>query len=173
MQIRDYASKKFPKAEILFKEQIIGIFRRAFKDAPYRKVFSKLYFDLQDLKKYHNLHMKTRWEAEGGFKITLEEWERICTQQSLTTSSPSWREFSWKNVTLFFCTPAQKSKYSNQTTCWRSCGHALANFFGIVHLWLHFGEVSRTYWRQSLRGNLFQFQNNVSGRSGRALFSEV
>ena len=118
MQIRDYASKKFPKAEILFKEQIIGIFRRAFKDAPYRKVFSKLYFDLQDLKKYHNLHMKTRWEAEGGFKITLEEWERICTQQSLTTSSPSWREFSWKNVTLFFCTPAQKSKYSNQTTCW-------------------------------------------------------
>jgi hypothetical protein len=104
MQIRDYTIvSDLQKGEILL-EEIIGIFRRAFKDAPYRKVFSKLYFDLQDLKKYHNLHMKTRWEAEGGFKITLEEWERICKQQSLTTSSPSWREFSWKNVTPFFCT---------------------------------------------------------------------
>ena len=40
-------------------------------------------------------------------------------------------KISWKNVTRFFCTPAQKSKYSIQTDCWRSCGETLANHFHI------------------------------------------
>lgn len=63
--------------------------------------------------------------------ITVEEWDRICRQQRLTTSSPSWREYSWTNLTRFFCTPAQKTKYSDQTACWRSCGSTVANHFHI------------------------------------------
>ena len=43
-------------------------------------MISKLYFAFHDLKD----HIKTWWEAEGGFTITLVERERICRHQSVT-----------------------------------------------------------------------------------------
>lgn len=143
LQIRDFIGKKFPKDDIIMGEEILDIFQKAYKDATYQKAISKLYVALQNLKRDHTQNIKARWEAEGSFTMTLEEWDRICRQQWLMTSSPTWREFSWKNVTRFFCTPAQKTNCSNQTACWRSCGSAVANHF---HIFWNCPSVA-PFWR--------------------------
>ena len=40
-----------------------------------------------------------------------------------STSSRTWREFSWKNLICFFITPKVKSKQLNKSQkCWRECG---------------------------------------------------
>ena len=50
-------------------------------------------------------------------------------------------------VTRFFRTPAQKTNYSNQTACWRSCGNTLANHF---HIFWSCPSVG-PFWREILR----------------------
>ena len=91
----------------------------------------QIYEIFQSMKGDNTLNIKARWETEGNLTITIEEWDRICEHQWKMTCSPTWREFSWKNVTRFFCTPAQKSKYSIQSDCWRSCGESFADHFHI------------------------------------------
>lgn len=148
LQIRNFIGKTFPKHDPAMGMEIIEIFQNAYRDGNYRKVISRMYQALQLVKGGHTMYIKERWEAEGGSTITPEEWVRICEQQWRTTSSPSWREFSWKNVTRFFCTPAQKASYSTQTSCWRSCGNAVANHFhvfwscpSVVPFWRKVHEV--------------------------------
>lgn len=117
LQIRNFMNKKFPKEVILEREEILNIFQRAYRNVSLKKMTSKLYSALQNLKNNHTLDIKERWEAEGGFTISQEEWDRIYRQQWSVTSSSSWREFSWKNATRFFRCPTQKANYSNQTSC--------------------------------------------------------
>ena len=99
------------------------------KNASFLNIISKLYLALQNLKSDHTF--KVRREAEGGLTVSQEEWDRICKQKLTMTNSPSWREFSWKNVIQFFSILAQKTNYSNQTACQRSCGNTLANHYHI------------------------------------------
>lgn len=163
LQIRDFFNKKFPSNVITGGEEILNIFQRAYKNANLQKLISKLYSALQILKSDHTLDIKARWEAEGGLIITQEEWDRICTQQWVMTSSPSWREFSWKNMTRFFRTPAQTTRYSNQTACWRSCGDTSANhyhiFWGcpfVVPFWREVHEVLEAVFKRKMYLN-FKF----------------
>ena len=129
--------------------EIIDLFQSAYYDYPYEKIVSIIYEILQNIKGDNTLNIKARWETEGNLIITAEDWDRICEHQWKMTCSPTWREFSWKNVTRFFCTPAQKSKYSIQSDCWRACGETLANHFHIF--WsCHFGEVFTVSWRPLL-----------------------
>ena len=156
LQIRDFLNKKLKQLQLYTRnEEIIDIFKNAYKDASYQKKISKIYQTLSNLKRNNTLHMKARWESEGNLTLTTEEWDRICTQQWSATSAPSWKEFSWKNMARYCCTPEQKTKYSHQTSCWRLCGHTLANhfhIFGIVPLWLHFGKKFTRFWKQSCKG---------------------
>lgn len=92
LQIRDFISKKFLKDETIIGDEILDIFQKAHNDGTYQKIISRLYRALQNLKGDHTLNIKTGWEAEGNLTITVEEWDRICEHQRLTTSSPSWRE---------------------------------------------------------------------------------
>lgn len=144
LQIRDFTSKKFPRDVITGRDEILIIFQRAYKNVTLQKIISKLYSALQNLKSDHTLDIKERWEAEGGLTVSQEDWDRICRQQWSVTSSPSWREFSWKNVTRFFRTPAQMTNYSNQTACWRSCGNTSANHF---HVFWNCPSVT-PFWRE-------------------------
>ncbi len=43
------------------------------------------------------LTVKSRWGRKGNMTISQEKWEEVFKQQ-WKTSSPLWREFSWKNV---------------------------------------------------------------------------
>ena len=131
LQIRDYIIRNILRTEDATAIQIIGLFKNAYADSTYQKVVSKLYGILQDMKGDNTLNIKAKWEAEGNIDISTEEWERICEHQWKMTSSPTWREFSWKNVSRYFCTPAQKRHFTNQSDCWRLCGETLANHFHV------------------------------------------
>uniref|UniRef100_A0A671UYD5 Uncharacterized protein n=1 Tax=Sparus aurata TaxID=8175 RepID=A0A671UYD5_SPAAU len=100
----------------------------------------------------------TQHHRKSGIGPANSKWTRM--------SSASRREFSWKNVTQFFSTPAQKTNYSNQTACWRSYGNTLANhyhIFGPVPLWLHFGKTSTGVWKLFLKRNVVKLYNHVFG----------
>lgn len=146
LQIRNFMSKKLLKEFSPGRDEILNIFQRAYNNATLQKIISKLYSALQNLKSDHTLDIKERWEAEGGLTVSQEEWDRTCRQQWSVTSSPSWREFSWKNVTRFFGSPAQKTNYSDQTACWRSCGNTSANHF---HIFWGCPSVA-PFWREIL-----------------------
>ena len=131
LQIRDFINRKILRREDETAIEIIQLFQNAYADSTYQKIVSRLYGVLQDMKGDNTLNIKARWEAEGNIDISAEEWERICEHQWKMTSSPTWREFSWKNLSRFFCTPAQKRHFTNQSDCWRLCGETLANHFHV------------------------------------------
>jgi len=131
LQIRDFINRKLLIREDATGVEIIGLFKSAYADSTYQKIVSDLYVALQNMKGDNTLNIKGRWETEGNLIISTEEWERICEHQWKMTSSPTWREFSWKNVSRFFCTPAQKRHYTHQSDCWRLCGETLANHFHV------------------------------------------
>ena len=86
--------------KILQNKQIIQIFRRECKDGPYEKVILKFYF-AQDLKKLHNLHIKTRW-----LDHMLEvQWTRIGQSlphfRNCPSLSPFWRSVQGVLETVF------------------------------------------------------------------------
>ena len=89
LQIRDFVKKKFPTDVTSGREEILNIFQRAYENATFQKIISKLYLALQNLKSDHTLYIKQRWETEGSLTLSQEEWDRICKQQWTVTSSPS------------------------------------------------------------------------------------
>lgn len=131
LQIRDYICKKFPKREEKIEKTIIGIFLEAIKGFKCKKIISRLYASITSMTKNNTVSTKSRWEKETKLDLTQEEWERICSYQWKTTSSPQWRFYSWKNIIRFFCTPAQKASFSTQTNCWRCCGCDHADHYHI------------------------------------------
>lgn len=68
LQISDFTSKKFPRAVPSGRDE---------ENVTVQKITSKLYSVLQHLKIDHTLDIKGRWEAEGGFTVLQEEWERL------------------------------------------------------------------------------------------------
>ncbi|XP_062396829.1 LINE-1 retrotransposable element ORF2 protein isoform X1 [Sardina pilchardus] len=132
LQIRDFIQKSFIRKEkVPGKDIIIDIFLKASEDVACKKTISRLYVALQALTGDNTMSIKSRWEKDSGLSLSQEEWEGICAHQWRMTSSPSWRFFGWKNIMRFFCTPAQKAKYSTLTNCWRGCGCTVADHFHI------------------------------------------
>ena len=92
-------------------------------------------------------YIKEKWESELSIDITDQQWQEMWKTHQTTTSSQSWREFSWKNLIWFFITPKIKNKYSKTNyLCWRECGELEAGhapifwkcnktvrFWGMVH----------------------------------------
>ena len=90
------------------------------------KIISTLY--RKNSKSSSTMYIKAKWERELNTEITRDEWLSICETQHTTTSSRTWREFGWKNLTCYFITPAIKGKQSgSQQSCWRMCGNREAN----------------------------------------------
>lgn len=102
------------------------------------------------------MKIKSRWETEGNISISQEKWSEILKQQWKTTNSPIWKEFSWKNIIRYFCTPYQKKAYSNQSGCWR-CGSEEANHYhifwscpDIASFWLCIQQVLETVFSRKI-----------------------
>lgn len=159
LQLRDFLNKKLKNSQLSTgNELIINILENAYRGGRYQKIISKLYCSLISLRGQDTRYVKARWETESNLFLTGEEWDGICRQQWSVTSSPSWREFSWKNVFRYFITPAQKSNYSHNTTCWRHCGHARANHFHIfwecprvVPFWKEIHKVMETIFQKKIQ----------------------
>lgn len=111
------------------RSDILNVFISIYKSRSGKKLISRLYKGLQDSSNLNSLHIKCRWEKEGGLAISGDEWENICKLQWKTTTSHSWREFGWKNIVRFFITPAQKRHQGSGTNCWRMCGSDVANHY--------------------------------------------
>lgn len=110
---------------------VLKVFITAYNSEPCYGIISKLYNGLRKLKEENTLYIKEKWEGEGNFVMSVEEWERLNQQQWKTTCSSFWREFGWKNITRFFVSPAQKKHQVVGSGCWRQCGSDDANHFHI------------------------------------------
>ena len=77
-------------------------------------------------------YIKEKWEAEFGIEITDIEWQDMWKMHQTSTSSRTWREFSWKNLVCYFITPKIKNKYSNANhMCRPECGDLDADYFHV------------------------------------------
>lgn len=70
--------------------QMVDIFPKGDNDGSFQEITTPLDDAPQDVKGDPSLDIKTRWEAEGNLMITVEDLDRFCRQQCLTTSSSSW-----------------------------------------------------------------------------------
>lgn len=88
------------------------------------KMVSSLYKSLQSCMLGGPPGLKERWELEMNVTIEDREWELACENNHKLTSSPMWKEFSWKVNVRYFRTPYIISKYDKAKTnlCWRQCG---------------------------------------------------
>ena len=97
-----------------------------------KKIVSKLYQGMLNCRKHSTEYIKEKWEKELNTQITAEQWINICETQYTTTSSNTWREFCWKNITRYFITPKIKSKQLGiPQTCWRGCVDEEANHYHV------------------------------------------
>ena len=62
-------------------------------------------------------------------EISRENWEVICTEAHLVTSSNTWRDFKGKVFTRYFRTPHVVAKMdpTHSNKCWRSSGAHTGN----------------------------------------------
>ena len=97
------------------------------------KVLSRFYQEFLLLNPNNSGQIKERWEVEMQQEISKENWELICSEAHLVTSSNTWREFRWKVLTRFFRTPHIVAKMgpTHSNKCWRSCGAHIGNHLHI------------------------------------------
>lgn len=130
IQMRHYMEQTIRKDNFNGKESgIIKLFILAFESNLGKKLISKLYTGVGNLKGNDTVYIKEQWENEEKMMLSVEEGEETSEQQWRTTCSLSWRENSWKNIIRYFITPAQK-KYQD-TRCWRLCGGIKVNYFHV------------------------------------------
>lgn len=84
------------------------IYISAYRSESGHKMISKLYRSIQEFSGESTSYIKERWEREGNFAMTIEEWENLNEKQWRSTNSLTWREFNWKNLVRFFITAALK-----------------------------------------------------------------
>ncbi|KAJ0000415.1 hypothetical protein NQD34_012257 [Periophthalmus magnuspinnatus] len=130
LQLRHYLKQEQKSMKFYLQQiNVLKIILDASKSELSRKIISKLYTALEDLKADTTEYVKGRWEREANIKILGADWEQISAYQWKTTRSWFWREYGWKTIIRFFLTPAQR-KYAD-TKCWRSCGADKADHFHI------------------------------------------
>ena len=97
------------------------------------KVTSRFYQGFLLLNPNNSVQIKERWEAEMQQEISREDWEVICTEAHLVTSSNTWREVKWKVFARYFRTPhivAQMGP-AHSNKCQSSCGAHIGNHLHI------------------------------------------
>lgn len=142
LQLRHYLEFNIKKENFDIDSPMIKLFILSYQSKLNRKVISKIYIDLEELKKNNTDYIQNKWEIEANIKMTAEDWDNINQNIWRTTCSLMWREHGWKNIVRFFRTPAQ-TKYRD-TNCWRQCGETVAN-----HLHVFWGcPILESYWKE-------------------------
>ena len=59
------------------------------------KVISRFYQEFLLLNPNNSVQIKERWEAKMQQEISREDWEIICSEAHLVTSSNTWKEFKF------------------------------------------------------------------------------
>ncbi len=80
--------------------EMIRMFTSAYELNLGRKLISKLYTGVENLKGNDTVYIKERWEREANIMLTVDKWEEINEQQWKATCSLLWREYRWKNIGL-------------------------------------------------------------------------
>lgn len=143
LQLRHHVNKLISKEDMLKSLSgtgILSVFISAYRADQGHKTISKLYKGLQELSGANTSYVKEKWESEGNFVLSIEEWDNLIERQWKSTNSRTWREFSWKHLVRYFLTPVQSRR--GQMVCWRGCGSVRANHHhvfwecpGMVHYW--------------------------------------
>ena len=140
-------------------------------------ILSRLYYiqGFMTKKSHSTEYVKNKWENEGNFEISKEEWYNYWIFQWKCTNSHTWREFGWKCLIRFFITPKQKAHFIGEDSgCWRLCGSRDANHWRIFwecpvirHFWLEIHKTLESIFNVKIP---FQFCIFILGKaSPRAL----
>ena len=109
LQLRHYMNETLSGVMYPESSDLLRVFLSA-KDSPTCSgTVSELYKGLQQNTPENTWYIKDKWEAEGNFSITAEDWEKTCETLKQSTCSSVWREFNWKNHMRYFITPLQKN----------------------------------------------------------------
>lgn len=87
------------------EDAILKEILRSYSCESAKGAISRLYKGLLTKKSYSTDYIKNKWEKEGDFEITKEEWCNCCELHWKCTKSHIWREFAWKCLIRFFTTP--------------------------------------------------------------------
>ena len=120
--MRDYFKREIESDSPKEVNGVIQIIIKAYQESNIR-IISAMYRGLNTNNKHSTKYIKTKWEKELNVQISDEDWHDMRRAHHSSTSSRTWREFSWKNLIRFFITPKVKSKQLNKSQkCWRECG---------------------------------------------------
>ena len=144
LQLRSYFDQHI-KHTLELEDPVLRVFLQAYSSESYSGVISRLYSGFMAKKPHSTEYVKNKWENEGNFEMSKEEWTGCLASQWKCTNSHSWREFAWKCLVRFFITPKQKTHFAGEDAkCWRLCGNQNANH------WHIFWDcpVIRPYWTE-------------------------
>lgn len=97
LQIRHYLRETLKGVDMLNLEVgLMKLFRSAYNSEPTAEIISKIYKCFLDIYTGESQYIKEKWDRESNGVLTGEEWRTVCRIQWKTSSSLSWREFSWK-----------------------------------------------------------------------------
>lgn len=103
LQLRNYYHQNIKRTKIReISQPFIQLFTKAYKSEIKRNIRSQLSKSLHNFNTHSTGYIKERWEKEGNLTITDEEWQNICQFQWKSTKSHLWKEFGWKNRSVFF-----------------------------------------------------------------------
>ncbi|CAJ1058984.1 unnamed protein product [Xyrichtys novacula] len=154
-QLRHFYETEVKREISVEGNDVIEILTGAFKQTPLR-IVSKLYKGLLKQQGRNTMYIKEKWEKELGIELSESDWQTMLKTQHTSTSSKTWREFGWKNLTRLFITPKIKNKQlGQQQHCWRQCGQLNANH---SHIFWSCTKI-QTFWDEVLRvmGKVFGY----------------
>jgi len=131
LQLRHYMNQTLSDAFSLETSDFMMVFITAGDSPTCSGIISRLYNGLQQHMTEDTYYVKDKWQTEGNFTMTIEEWEKTCEVLWESTCSNMWREFNWKNQIRYFITPLQKRYRDTGVECWRSCKQNTANHFHV------------------------------------------
>lgn len=157
LQLRNHFENNI-KNKTDFDDPILKIFIGAYQGVSNKGVISKFYKALRGKKNHSTEYIKEKWEKEGNFLISNEEWLDACKFPWKCTNSHMWREFGWKCLIRFFITPKQKAHIvGGDAKCWRQCGFQEANHWHIFWecpvikpFWVEFHKVMESILKTTM-----------------------
>ena len=155
LQLRHFYETEIKNEISLEGNDVIEVLTGAFKKTP-SKIVSKLYKGLLKQQGRNTVYIKVKCEREFNVELSENDWQSMFKTQHTSTSSRTWREFGWKNLTRFFITPKIKNKQlGQQQYCWRNCGQLNANH---SHIFWSCVQI-QSFWEGVLRtmGEIFGY----------------
>lgn len=143
LQIRSYFDHSVKDYLLDMDDPVLKEVLGAYSSELNKGIISRLYKGFMKKKSHSTEYVKNKWETEGNFVISKEEWYSCCDFQWKCTNSYTWKEFGWKCLIRFFITPKQKAHFTGgDSKCWRLCGNQDASH------WHIFWEcpVIRNFW---------------------------